>query len=227
MEVEPLSQKLSEKKVEALWISNPNPMIGKVFRKKQLKRLVDNFPQVLFILDETCIDFLDDGFSMMVEAQTRNNLIVIRSFSKLYGLAGLRAGFASGKVKILNKIKKNDLTFPLTGLTTYLIKIVLKNQDFFSQIKDKIKKHKLTLEEVLAKDPEIVLNRSITNCLFFAHRRKNAYKALLNFGVISLPLDEQAGIQEKGFIRITVPSSKNLYQKLHSALVKFVNLGLK
>lgn len=198
-----------------------------MFRKKQLKRLIDDFPQVLFILDETCIDFLDNGFSMMTEAQTRNNLVIIRSFSKLYGLAGLRAGFASGKVKILNRIKENDLTFPLTGLTTYLIKVVLKNQDFFSQIKDKIKKHKLTLEEVLVKNPEIILNRSITNCLFFAHREKDAYQALFNSGVISLLLAGQPGIQEKGFVRITVPSSENLYQKLYSALVKFVNLGLK
>ncbi len=106
LDIKPIFSQI-DKSIRSLWISNPNPMIGKVYKKEQLLRLIKDYPNVLFIIDESAIDFIENSskFSVIDAAQILNNLIVIRSFSKLYGLAGLRAGFATGKLKILNKVK--------------------------------------------------------------------------------------------------------------------------
>jgi histidinol-phosphate/aromatic aminotransferase/cobyric acid decarboxylase-like protein len=85
--------------IKSIWISNPNPMNGKMYNKEQLSRLINKYHEIIFIIDESTIDFIEDSnkYSLMSLAQKIDNIIIIRSFSKLYGTAGLRVGFATGK----------------------------------------------------------------------------------------------------------------------------------
>lgn len=212
--------------IKAVWISNPNPMIGKIYRKAQIVSLVKKYKKILFILDESAIDFVKDvgDFSVIDIAQKINNLIVIRSFSKLYGIAGLRAGFATGRTVFLDEVRNNGLTFPINSLAEYFIKNILAERNIKNKIIDKIKKHKLLIKSLLSKDSNIIFSESVTNCIFLKHKHKDIFSELLKVGIVGLKLDDSKGIKEKGFIRITVHSSEKLYKNLFAGFSKFLSL---
>lgn len=156
LDIDSLSGQLDRnKKIKSLWISNPNPMIGKIYRKDHLLSMIKNYPNILFIIDEALVDFMEQekDYSLIKDAQLLENLIVMRSFSKLYSLAGLRVGYATGKAKILEKVKENGLTFPVSSIAEYCIINVLKKKNVLLKIKKRIKKHKLLLEGALSKNP--------------------------------------------------------------------------
>ena len=224
LDIEPIEKQI-DKNITSLWISNPNPMIGKVFRNKDMVKMIKKYSNILFIVDEVTIDFIEDSdsFSVLKLSQKVKNLIVIKSFSKFYGLAGLRIGFATGQASILNEIKNIGLTFPITGIAEYFAKNILTKENLFSQISKKIEDHKLSAKNLLSQDPNIIFSESITNCLFFKSLKQDVFTELLKFGIISLKLNGNEGIKEKDFVRITIHSSENLFSDLFSALFKFIN----
>ena len=210
--------------LKALWIVNPNPMIGKVCKKQKIVKLVKDYPNILFIVDESAINFVENSkfFTVIDLAQRLNNLIVLRSFSKLYGLAGLRVGLATGNNDILNNVKNIGTTFPVNSIAEYFVLDVLKKTRVFQKIRRRIEKHKLLLEKLLIGHPSIIFSKSVTNCLFFGHTSKDIFRELLRFGVISLKLGDHDGVREKNFVRITVHSSQKLFDDLFLRLNRFV-----
>jgi len=208
--------------IKSIWISNPNPLTGKLYKRKELLYLVKKYKKILFLIDESAIDFLEniDDNSLINLSQKQKNLLVIRSFSKLYGMAGIRAAFVTGKAKIIENIKKIGLTFPVSGLGEYLIMATFKNKNRINKIKRKIKKNKITIENALIKNNNIVMNKSATNCIFIKHKKENIFKKLLKSKILTLNLNTQKGIKRKNFVRITIHSSDKLFNDLYISLKK-------
>lgn len=210
------------KKAEFVWLANPNPMIGKYYTRDHLLDTFKRHPNTLFIIDESAIDFVQEisNISVIDAARKFRNLIVIRSFSKLYGLAGLRVGFATGNKTLLQKVNNIGLTFPLNGVADYFATYVLQNQRVFTVLRSQIHKHKIMAEGTITRDKNIVISQSSTNCLFCGHKRYNIVNKLLRQGIISLPLNGIPGVKEKNFARITIHSSKRAFNYLYQALLR-------
>ncbi len=88
-----------DQETRILAVTNPNNPTGKFLHKASILRLIQAAPpEALVLIDEAYIDFIDDAESqsMIHEALNRQNVLVVRTFSKLYGLAGLRIGYAVG-----------------------------------------------------------------------------------------------------------------------------------
>jgi len=225
LDIEPLRKQIFKNNIKTIWISNPNPIIGKVYEKRHLVEIIKKNKKILFILDESAIDFMDNinNYSVIDLSQKVNNLVVIRSFSKLYSLAGLRAGFATGRTKILENIKRIGPTFPINNFADYFIRKILKKKNIISGIKKRIQEHKRLIKKILSQNPNIIFSDSDTNCLFFGCSDMDIFSELLKFGIISLKLDEQPGVREKNFVRITIHSSKVLHKNLSIQLSRFIN----
>lgn len=211
--------------IRSLWITNPNPMIGKVFNKNDLIKMIKDYSNILFIIDESAIDFIKNSelFSLLDLSQQVENLIVLRSFSKLYGLAGLRIGFATGKSKFLRDVNKIGPTFPLNTIAEYFAINILTKKELVGQICEKIEKNKSIIRRLLEKNPNISFSESITNCLFFGSNQLDIFEEFLKLGIISLKLNETEGIKEKNFVRITIHSSEKSFNDLFISLSKFIN----
>jgi len=226
IKLEKISEQINKKsnKIKSLWISNPNPMIGKMCEKNELVKIVKNHRKILFIVDEAAIDFIknNEEYSVIDLAQEVDNLIVIRSFSKLYGIAGLRVGFATGNTKILKKIKEMGPTFSVNGVAEYFLKTLLKKRRIIEKIRGKIDRHKTLLEDLLFKNENIILSNTVTNCLFFGHKNKKIFSELLKLGVLALNLNNQEGIKEKNFVRVTIHSSTPLFNNLFSKFSELI-----
>ena len=140
----------------------------------------------------------------------------------MYGIAGLRVGFATGKAEILKDIKEIGPTFPITGVAEYFVKNLLKKKVVINKIRKKINNHKILLENLLSENKNIVVSDSVTNCLFFGHKNKNIFSELLKLNILALNLNNQEGIREKNFVRVTIHSSTSLFKDLFSKLSKIV-----
>lgn len=88
-----------------IFICNPNNPTGTVTSKEDIDWLAGNMPQgAVLLLDEAYIHFCEDEPGTSLVRQDRD-VILLRTFSKLYGMAGLRAGVAMAKPKLLARVR--------------------------------------------------------------------------------------------------------------------------
>jgi histidinol-phosphate aminotransferase len=101
-----------------IYICNPNNPTGTVTRKEDVDHVVANMPRgCVLLIDEAYIHFATSATSAVEHVKAGKDVIVLRSFSKLYGMAGLRAGAALARPDVLEKLRGyGGLGFlPLSG----------------------------------------------------------------------------------------------------------------
>lgn len=84
---------------KVMWICSPNNPTGNAFPKEDILKVVEKF-QGIVVVDEAYADFSDKG-SMLPEIARHSNLIVMRTFSKAWGMAGMRVGMAFAAPEII------------------------------------------------------------------------------------------------------------------------------
>ena len=96
----------ADEHTKLVFICSPNNPTGNLMNKAEILRLVSNF-QGLVVLDEAYTDFAP-GASLLPELGQYPNLIILQTFSKAWGMAGIRLGMAFAQpeiIRIFNKIK--------------------------------------------------------------------------------------------------------------------------
>lgn len=99
-----------------VFVCNPNNPTGTAVGRAALERFLDSVaPNVLIVLDEAYFEYLrmspedqPDGVEL---GRTRPNVLVLRTFSKAYGLAGLRVGYAVGDPRVITALMKVHIPF--------------------------------------------------------------------------------------------------------------------
>lgn len=102
-----------------VFVANPNNPTGTRVRREALARFVNAVPpNVLLALDEAYIEFLDDALDLLPEirAGQRPNLLLMRTFSKIYGLAGLRIGYGLGHPDFVAALEKIRQPFNINAI---------------------------------------------------------------------------------------------------------------
>ncbi len=92
-----------------VFVANPNNPTGTLAPREELIRFVNEVPDdVLLAMDEAYIEFLDKPLDLvpLVRSGTRKNLILMRTFSKIYGLAGLRIGYGITNPEFVAALEK-------------------------------------------------------------------------------------------------------------------------
>jgi len=111
--------------VEVLIIVNPNNPTGTIMKKNDIKYIIRELKKVSVVVDESFIDFFDKSHSVETDVYTNRNLIVIRSLSKDFGIAGLRLGYSVCDPKISNKIfSKYGLCWNINGLAQIFLELM-------------------------------------------------------------------------------------------------------
>lgn len=90
--------------LNVVYLVNPNNPTGKLFSPALIAEVVKDFPHMLFVVDEAYFEFCQATVSPLV--LTFPNLIVTRSFSKAFGLAGLRCGYSLSHPLLRNELNK-------------------------------------------------------------------------------------------------------------------------
>ena len=96
-------------KTKIIFVANPNNPTGTLAAREDVIHFVNEVPDhVLLVMDEAYIEFLEDpvDFTALVRSGVRPNLILMRTFSKIYGLAGLRLGYGIGNPEFIASLEK-------------------------------------------------------------------------------------------------------------------------
>lgn len=106
-------------RTRVVFACNPNNPTGTVWRRAELERFLDAVPpSAVVVLDEAYHDFVTDpdvpdGLTLL---DGRDNVVVVRTFSKAHGLAGLRVGYAVSTPKLIAALRKVCIPFSVNGL---------------------------------------------------------------------------------------------------------------
>ncbi len=96
-------------KTRIVFVANPNNPTGTLAQREELIQFVNEVPdEVLLVMDEAYIEFLNDAVDLvpLIRLGARKNLILMRTFSKIYGLAGLRIGYGIASPEIASALEK-------------------------------------------------------------------------------------------------------------------------
>jgi histidinol-phosphate aminotransferase len=96
-------------KTRVVFVANPNNPTGTCVARKELEELVQAIPpHVLLAIDEAYIEFLDDPTDLvpLIRSGQKPNVLLMRTFSKILGLAGLRLGYGIGHPELIAALEK-------------------------------------------------------------------------------------------------------------------------
>ncbi|MEU4670009.1 histidinol-phosphate transaminase [Amycolatopsis sp. NPDC023774] len=106
-------------RTKLVFVCNPNNPTGTVLTRDEIARFIDAVPaHVLVVLDEAYTEFVSDAEvpDGIEFTRTRENVAVLRTFSKAYGLAGLRVGYAVASPAIAEALRQVCVTFSVNAI---------------------------------------------------------------------------------------------------------------
>ncbi len=199
------------KKTKVVFLANPNNPTGTYLKKNELlslrKKLRSN---ILLVVDDAYDEYIKkkDYSSGLKIFKNSNNVIILRTFSKIYGLASLRIGWGYGPKKIIEAMYKIKPPFNVNSAAQIAATISLNDKSFIKKsIKhnffwgNKIKK-KLNSYNILTN--EITTNFLLLNFKKCKYSANYVMKKLENNGVI---LREMKSYNIKNALRLTIGNS--------------------
>lgn len=141
-------------KTKIIWICNPNNPTGTIVTKEELLPFLKQVPSnVLVVLDEAYCEYVTaaeypDGLSLLNQFK---NLLLLRTFSKIYGLASLRIGYAVGDPEIIRYINQVREPFNTTRFSQAAAVAALADQAFIDQCRSANEKGRRYLIEEFSK----------------------------------------------------------------------------
>ncbi len=191
-------------------IANPNNPTGTFIKKDALRKFLESVPEdILVVIDEAYVEFIDDpSFSSALDLRaTRENLIITRTFSKCYALAGLRVGYAVGPPKLIDYVNRVREPFNCNliaqaaaiaslGDREFVARSVAQNTEVRAELIEGLEKLAANGVQAIPSQTNFVLVRT-------PRPGVEIYDALLRLGVIVRPLK---GYGLEYFLRVSVGS---------------------
>lgn len=132
---------IRENKPKMVIFENPNGYIGCSFSHDKVKEVIDAAHDVdaLILIDEAYIDYIQES-SVQDLVSVFDNLIIVRTFSKAWGMAGMRAGYALSNKLLISEIFKVMPMHELTSASIIAIDTVLDHYDEMKEYIGAVKK---------------------------------------------------------------------------------------
>jgi histidinol-phosphate/aromatic aminotransferase/cobyric acid decarboxylase-like protein len=141
------------KESSVMFLCNPNNPTLSFLDKEFIIKLIESNPTCAFVIDETMLlfnqDFKNQTLTKYIEKYS--NLSVIVSFSKIFGLAGIRSGAILSSSDNIVKAKETIVPYSVGKIVEEIIPIALKDIDYLEKTKKQINKSKLKLCNNLSK----------------------------------------------------------------------------
>lgn len=183
LNVEKVINKIDERS-KILVLCNPNNPTANQFNRKNVERLIEAFPG-LVLVDEAYAEFGEYSLVGMVESF--DNLVVLRTFSKAFGMAGLRLGYGVTNKKLATIYNEKYLSpYPLSSIALKLGVNILKKKQFIQQLVEEIKETRKWLVEEMNLIDGVRAFPSSTNFVLASLEIdfENAYQRLLERDIL-------------------------------------------
>ena len=204
-----------------VYIVNPSNPLGLLYEYNSIKNCLKEYPTTLFIIDEAYIEFIKENTCTSL-IKDNINIIITRTFSKAYGLAGLRLGYILTNsnninyIKILYNEKNTTDIAKIAGITIY------KNINYYEEIINKIIDIKNDFQKFL-KDNNIHFIPSSSNfiSIYIGDNIELFLQTLKESNIFVRNRNNE--INMKGYIRITIGTEKHM-KKVKQVFLKHLEM---
>lgn len=193
----------SARKSDLVYICSPNNPTGNQIDRQTATDIIDSLASKLVLIDEAYVDFAD--YSLSSDATKRDNVIVLRTLSKAFGLAGARVGYMVANEKFVHTFRSIiQSPYPISTLSLAIASGVLARAGHIRQTIKTVRGERDRVFDRLSKLEGIKVFRSDANFLFIEAGRcyQPISKALKSRGIVVRMLGNIAG--HRGCIRVTI-----------------------
>jgi len=202
----PAMLKVITPNTRVVFVANPNNPTGTLASKDELRRFVDAVPaHVLLALDEAYIEFLDDPADFVTEIREgkRQNVVIMRTFSKIFGLAGLRLGYGIAHPDLISAFEKIRQPFNINAIAQAGALAALGDDEHTRRTREN-NVAGLRFFEQACRELKLEIIPSAANFLLVkVGEGQRIFDALQREGVITRPM---GGYQLPEWIRISIGS---------------------
>lgn len=214
--------KIAGPKTKMIFVCNPNNPTGTMNTRKEMDSLVSKVPQnTIVVVDEAYGEYVDspDYPESLEYVKDKKNVIVLRTFSKIYGLAGLRAGYAIARPEIIKYLNLVRLPFSVNRLAQIAASAALSDANHVEKSIKNNSEGKAYLYKELDK-LGVSFVKTEANFIFINLNddADAAFMELMRRGVIVRPL---TSFGMPGSIRVTIGTPEQ-NKKFIGALAEFV-----
>lgn len=204
--------------VKIIFLCSPNNPTGNLITKREIQKIAESFKGII-VIDEAYIEFSGLDNSLVDLVNRRSNIIILRTFSKAWGLAGIRVGYAIGPKSIIDVLFKIKESYNVSSISQNIAGQALDQIERLQQKVSEMKKLKKQLLEGFSNLGIEAANTSANFILIKVPNAKNIYKKIADQGMIirdrsNLPLLSNT-------LRVTV-GSKQENEKLLALFKKVI-----
>lgn len=207
-DLEAMLEKVNEN-TRIIWICNPNNPTGTIVGEKELEQFLDQLPDhVLVVLDEAYYEYVvDRSYPDSISLLDYNpQLIILRTFSKIYGLANLRIGYGVAHPDVIQELNRVRDPFNVNGIAQRAAILALEDQSHVEYCR---RQNRLGMKQIEEKLNEwgIPYFPSQGNFILLDTGRpsKEAANFLLSQGII---IREGEALGYPTYIRVTIGSQE-------------------
>ena len=212
-----------DNKTRIIFLTNPHNPAGTNITKDEFEYVVENTKRdILIVIDEAYYEYLpeEEKVDSISYLNKYSNLIILRTFSKIYGLAGLRIGYGISSAEIITGLNKIRLPFNVNLIAQKAAVAALENEWFINEIRDRVQKEKEKFYSAFKK-AGIIFIKSYANFILIktGEKSRSIVEELLKSGFIVRP-GENLGLP--GYIRVTISRAEindkflNIFIKIYT-----------
>ena len=198
------------KKNNGIVIANPNAPTGIAISKEKIEKILKNNKDSIVLIDEAYVDFGAESCVSLINKY--KNLLVVRTLSKSYSLAGMRIGFAIGDKELIdgmNRVKNSFNSYPIDRIAQIAAIEAIKDNNYFNITRNKIINTRNRVSEELKKIGFKVLD-SKTNFLFVSNNKVPAQEIFNKLKENKILVRYFKKPRLNNFIRITIGTDKEM-----------------
>ena len=193
----------SARRSDLAYICSPNNPTGNQFDRQTVLEVMDSLQDRLVLVDEAYVDFAD--YSLSQEATRRDNVIVLRTLSKAFGLAGARVGYMVANERFTKLFRSTiQSPYPISVLSLAIASRVLARSEQVKKTIDMIRKERARVVERLSRISRIRTFRSDSNFVFIEAGSSygSISKVLASAGIVVKSIGNVSG--HRGCMRVTI-----------------------
>jgi L-threonine-O-3-phosphate decarboxylase len=146
---EKIHKRLLQRKMQVVFLCNPNNPTGQVIPNDALREWADEFPETCFLVDEAYLAFVEGMKSAILVS--RKNILTLRSMTKDYAIAGLRLGYTIGEPKMIEEMKNFRPAWNVNALAQAAGLAALQSENHLTETLAKLRSEKENLVSGLKK----------------------------------------------------------------------------
>jgi histidinol-phosphate aminotransferase len=191
-----------------VFVANPNNPTGTLASREEVIKFVNEVPEnVLLVMDEAYVEFLDDAVDLvsLIRLGARPNLLLMRTFSKIFGLAGLRLGYGIGHPDLIAVLEKIRQPFNINSIAQAGAQAALDDVEHVRKTRENNARG-LDFFQRAFRDLKLEYIPSAANFILVrVGEGQKVFEAMQKLGVITRPM---GGYQLPEWIRISVGTPK-------------------